>query len=341
MTLELLPKAQKCNIRCSYCYQNPMRDAGFMLKEYDIDAMLEQVDQSFSLFGGEPLLVPISDLEKFFQHGLEHYDHNGIQTNGILITDRHIVLFKKYKVNIGISIDGPGVLNSPRCDIKLTSKTLVNIERLVDNGIIPSFIVTLHKANLKHKYVLINWFHHLNDIGVYSIRLHFLENDGVDDLVPDPIDVSDFITDLAEIPFTKLKFDILDSVKDLLKDPHDPKASCVWNGCDAFTTPAVQGVAGDGSKSNCGRVNKDGIDYRKATGDMAARERTWALWNIPQEFGGCQGCRFFLACTGHCPGGGIDGDWRNRSEHCEIIYALFETFETADSPVWIGLLRTP
>jgi uncharacterized protein len=32
-------------------------------------------------------------------------------------------------------------------------------------------------------------------------------------------------------------------------------------------------------------------------------------------------------CKGQCPGTAIDGDWRNRTEHCEIWMQLFEYVE--------------
>jgi hypothetical protein len=32
-------------------------------------------------------------------------------------------------------------------------------------------------------------------------------------------------------------------------------------------------------------------------------------------------------CKGQCPGGAINGDWRNRSSKCELWKALFERFE--------------
>ena len=33
-------------------------------------------------------------------------------------------------------------------------------------------------------------------------------------------------------------------------------------------------------------------------------------------------------CKGQCPGTAIDGDWRNRTEHCEVWKALFTQLET-------------
>jgi uncharacterized protein len=34
-------------------------------------------------------------------------------------------------------------------------------------------------------------------------------------------------------------------------------------------------------------------------------------------------------CKGQCPGTAIDGDWRNRTEHCAVWMSLFERFERA------------
>jgi uncharacterized protein len=107
--------------------------------------------------------------------------------------------------------------------------------------------------------------------------------------------------------------------------------SCIWNACDPYTTRAVRGVGGNGQRSNCGRTNKDGIDFVKAS--VPGFERYLALYATPQEVGGCKGCRFFLMCKGQCPGTAIDGDWRNRTEYCEVwmtLYAFLEKELKAD-----------
>ena len=105
----------------------------------------------------------------------------------------------------------------------------------------------------------------------------------------------------------------------------DDQTTCVWNACDPYTTAAVRGVEGTGQASNCGRTNKDGIDFVK--GVRPGFERYLALYQTPQEHGGCQGCRFFLMCKGQCPGTSMAGDWRNRSEHCEVWKGLFRSVE--------------
>ena len=71
--------------------------------------------------------------------------------------------------------------------------------------------------------------------------------------------------------------------------------------------------------------DKDGIDFVKA--GREGFERYLALYHAPQDAGGCHGCRFFLMCKGQCPGGSINGDWRNRSSKCDLWMALFPRFE--------------
>src|SRR5882724_3561551 len=117
MAIEVRPLNVLCNIQCQYCYQNPQRDSGSTSNTYDMkkikDAIIAEGGR-FSLFGGEALLVPVEDLEELWSFGYARYGANGVQTNGTLISNRHIELFRKYRVHVGISVDGPGELNDVR-----------------------------------------------------------------------------------------------------------------------------------------------------------------------------------------------------------------------------------
>jgi len=55
--------------------------------------------------------------------------------------------------------------------------------------------------------------------------------------------------------------------------------------------------------------------------------RNEILAETPQEFGGCQGCKYWTACYGGCPSGAINNDWRNRTYLCPLWKALFQYFE--------------
>ena len=358
MGTELRPLSVKCNIRCRYCYQNPQRDASGQSYKYDMAAMkatVEREGRRFTLFGGEPLLVPERDLAELWSWGLIRFGGNGIQTNGSLINERHITMFKRYRVSVGISIDGPGELNDIRWagSLEATRRTTERIEtairRLCEEKVYPSLIITLHRGNATEEKlpILLNWLRSLEKLGVRSVRLHILEVDSPS--VREMYTLSDeenlraflYFAE-AESSFTTLRFDVFEDMRRLLVGKDD-STTCIWNACDQYTTAAVRGVEGNGQSSNCGRTNKDGIDYVK--GATPGYERYIALYETPYEQGGCNGCRFFAMCKGQCPGTAIDNDWRNRSEHCRIWMALFEHFErkllaNGDEPLSVSNLRT-
>jgi uncharacterized protein len=340
MTVELRPLGVHCNIACQYCYQNPQRDAGNLGRRYDLDAMKRAVTEEggpFTIFGGEPLLVPENDLEELWAWGLEQFGRNGIQTNGTLINEAHIRMFKRFNVSVGISIDGPGELNDVRWSGSLektrldTARTEAAIARLCQENIPPTLIVTLHRNNATRDKlpVMHEWFRQFDRRGVPSARLHLLESENQFIREKYALSVEENIEALMsfaaiEPDLRGMSLDIFHDVEELLQG-RDEQVGCVWRACDPYTTSAVRGVEGSGQRSNCGRTNKDGIDFVKS--DQPGFERYLALYNTPQRDGGCQGCRFFLMCKGQCPGTAIDGDWRNRTEHCGIWMKLFEHVE--------------
>jgi len=338
MSHEYTPVDLACNLKCDYCYQEPMRDAGNLVSPSDWEkakAQLEKLGHNFSLFGGEPLIAPIEHLEEVFQFGFERFGRNGIQTNGTLITERHIELFKKYKVGVGISCDGPDELSDLRRartddDTRIqTGRTLAAIERLCQVGLAPSIIVTVHKLNgsIGGRAKLREWFWKLETLGVKHINLHMLEVEkGMEHLALNEEENREAFRSLYEFSLTsKMQFQPFKDIWRLMTDVESDKVNCIWNACDPLTTRAVQGVSRNGSLRNCGRTNKEGINWRKA--DVAGNERTLVLYNTPQEFGGCKDCRFFVFCKGNCPGTAIDGDWRNRSVHCSTWYDLLSVTE--------------
>jgi uncharacterized protein len=340
MGTEVKPLGVKCNIQCQYCYQNPIRDAGVSAHTYDLEkikAAIEAEGKPFSLFGGEPLLMPKRDLENLWAWGLERFGRNSLQTNGTLIDDDHIAMFRKYRVGIGLSLDGPGALNDARWSGTLektrreTARAEAALERLAREGLAPSLIVTLHRLNASFERLpeLLDWVRGLEALNLRWVRLHLLEEDDTDVGTRYRLSAEENIHALLsfmslEKSLKTIRFDLMRDMRRLLLG-RDQVVTCVWQACDPYTTDAVSGVESQGQRSNCGRTNKDGVEYVKS--DTPGFERYLALYQTPQDAGGCQGCRFFLMCKGQCPGTAIAGDWRNRTEHCEVWKTVFETLE--------------
>jgi uncharacterized protein len=340
MPVEVRPLGSTCNIQCQYCYQNSQRDGRGQAPQYDLDAIKRAVELEggpVHLFGGEPLMMPFADLEDLLTWGQTRYGHSAVQTNGTLITDRHLELFGRLKVGVGISVDGPGPLNDARWCGSLqktretTKKTLDALENILERGLPVSLIITIHRANATQDRLttLLRWLARMDQSGVRSARIHLLEVDDPEVARAYAMSAEENISALlalrdAERSFRNLRFDIFAEVRDLLLGK-DEAATCVWRACDPYTTAAVRGVEGMGQRSNCGRTYKDGVEFVKS--DVPRFDRYIALYETPQSVGGCAGCRFFLMCKGQCPGTAIDGDWRNRTEHCSVWLAIFTTIE--------------
>lgn len=334
------------------CYQEPVRDAHNIQARYDIDkiiAQLEKTQQPFNLFGGEAFLVPIDDMERLWAYGYERWGHNGVQTNGTLITPEHIALCQKYRVHVGISIDGPGRLNRLRkvrrdeadtVTDAATAQTLHNLEALREAGVSVSCIITTHKENASRERLpeLLAFMDWLAERGVTQGNLHPLE---VDDpammqylLTPEEEAVAFRAFSVWAHDHPECHWKPMEDVERLLS-PTPSETTCFWHHCDPANTRAVYGIEGQGQLSNCGRTNKEGIDWVKA--DNTGYERYAVLSQTPPEYGGCQGCRFLGICGGGCPGEAIDGDWRNKTMHCELWKALL-----GDGEEWMrGMGMTP
>jgi uncharacterized protein len=362
MSLEFRPFGTRCNLRCRYCYEESTRARGEDV-HYDKAAVwdaLSATDSFWSLFGGEPLLLPLAQLEELLALAYGRFGRSSLQTNGSLITDRHVALFDKYRTHAGFSIDGPEELNDIRWagtlegTRKMTARSVAALETLAAKAVgddkphlRPSIIITLHAGNIgtpERQERLLAWLSDLDARGIQSCNLHVMEMDFEAGEWAVPHDTTiDFLRRLWTLAngFRQLRVAWFREVLALLRG-NDRNVNCTWHTCDPWNTSAVEGLEGDGSPSHCTRTNKDGLAWLPAGGagqptvhaiggfeGNRFHERQLSLYVTPQAAGGCQGCDYWLLCRGQCPGCGeasvaeSQGDWRQRSVHCPIWKGLF------------------
>ncbi|MFE3758724.1 FxsB family cyclophane-forming radical SAM/SPASM peptide maturase [Nocardia tengchongensis] len=116
----------RCNLACDYCYMYEMADQSWrskpkamsrkiftdscdMIRAHAVRHSLPAVGLVFH--GGEPLLVGPGDLEFFACTAREILEPVvgltlGIQTNGVLIDDDVLRICDRWKIDIGVSLDG-------------------------------------------------------------------------------------------------------------------------------------------------------------------------------------------------------------------------------------------
>ncbi len=122
----LIKLASRCNLNCSYCYW--FKDASVyekpaLMQDNVVDAFVDKLKQHIIsnnvpeflciFHGGEPLLYNIDKFELFVEklQGVENSTSCkvmfSVTTNGVLINEKWCALFKKYNVQVAVSIDGP------------------------------------------------------------------------------------------------------------------------------------------------------------------------------------------------------------------------------------------
>jgi uncharacterized protein len=108
-----------CNINCSYCYL-PERDNKAVIAHSTIANLFAKlfetgwIDQVATVIwhAGEPLVLPVEFYRQAFE-AIEALRPDGItlihsfQTNGMLLTQEWCDFAKEWKVQIGVSVDGP------------------------------------------------------------------------------------------------------------------------------------------------------------------------------------------------------------------------------------------
>jgi uncharacterized protein len=108
-----------CNIDCAYCYLPNRNDKKRLTLEvaerlferlFKFPTIKESVDLVWH--AGEPMVLPVSYYEEMFTlvqriAGPNLQVRQSFQTNATLISDAWCELIKKWKVNLGLSIDGP------------------------------------------------------------------------------------------------------------------------------------------------------------------------------------------------------------------------------------------
>ena len=333
----LLKPTLGCNLKCRYCYEQDIRANEPI--EIDIDAITNTVKEvytrdckgsSICVHGGEALTLPKQDLEKLLKCAFEEAGYSSIQTNGTLMDDDHIAMFKQYKTGVGISIDGRWPLNELRwagSDAKtkeMTEKTISSIYRLLENGIFPGMIAVISKANGTEDRIsqLKGFLQEMHNAGVTSARLNLAisEKWGLtsDEAKTAYLELCEYTLADPKRMYQPFR-DMVDNLLGL------GMGTCVFTKCDFYHTTAGHAILGDGSETCCLKTAGNGRPF--VWDSQYSDVRYQALQSIPREEGGCGGCRYWRVCYGFCPSETSGGDWRNRAIYCEAYHACWEYIE--------------
>lgn len=127
----LLKVHSRCNLACDHCYvythvDQSWRTRPLVMSRATIDHAAARIAEHAGkhdlpfviviLHGGEPLLAGAETIEYLLRSvrsavGRQTRVVFGVQTNGLLLNDDFLELFSRFRVRVGISLDGPPAAN--------------------------------------------------------------------------------------------------------------------------------------------------------------------------------------------------------------------------------------
>jgi len=325
----LLKPTLACNNNCKYCYQKAIKH---FFVEYNIDKVLETAERVYketkmrpiALHGGEPLIMPLKDIEACLKFAYRHTGESSIVTNGLNINDEIIKLFKKYKTIVDISIDGLPHMNILRCNKEKTERIMKNIELLVQEGVKVFPMTVLHKYNKNPKDLLefINW---LRKIGINDIHVMYCRPPEIPtDYMLSPEELLEVFKFLTKIHISSFDFRV-DQVDYFISNLCGSPIinDCFMTPCDIFCPERAITILGDGTVTGCMFTNLHIQHFSRLKEPIYVRYM--ALRKIPVSDGGCGGCKYWTICYGGCPGSATD--WRMKDWYCYTFYKIYEYLE--------------
>ena len=333
-----------CNLDCDYCFyrsnssnslksrQNmPFSVAKKALLDFKkiVDHNVKDEDywQQITFYGGEPLLNK-SLLYSAIPYARELFGNNTnlvINTNGTLIDENDILLFKEYGVEVQISLDG----DKDKHDLHRKTQTgeptydlvLSNMKRLIDNGIkvLPMITATDDNVDGFSKQI----YNIVRELGIddYAVNVLITNSFGTDDSYTRKLseemlkayrDFGELATDYAFVELYK---------KLIGEDKSISKASC---GSSRKIT-----VFPNGEVYSCQAMEKVGINHMGCIDSNYIESPNWECWKSRSRFDipECLECGAVISCGGGCATGSYNYNssiYDIDRNNCEYTKKLFK-----------------
>ncbi len=162
-----------CNLRCTYCCTDavPLTKPGATMTmtthKRAVSLLVgntQNEEVQWIFHGGEPMLLPPAWYEEAIEHCIAVAEANprlkrltiGMQSNLTRLTPEHLALIKKYRIQVGTSLDGPPKLS----DVYRQGGKRVeeSIELLHREGAPAGVISLINKNTIRHLDEVVDYF---------------------------------------------------------------------------------------------------------------------------------------------------------------------------------------
>lgn len=341
--------AAECNLRCSYCYwfADPNVLNGRSIASKDVCSLfVDQVSKyladcpketlTISLHGGEPLLIGKSRFSWLCDELRSRAGERvrlACQTNGTLIDQEWVSIFRYFKVQVGVSIDGPPTIHNARRLGKHGAGSYDHAKRgfdlLQNAGLDPGILAVWSPVSSAREIVE----HFVNGLGVswFDVLLMDATNDQITE------NCAEFYCQLFDIWLTELQREkvtvrICEAITRALLGLHSGMESIGRGPVTTF------GVSSDGNYQLLDVLNVAGCELSKtpySLVNMSIEEflHSPAYASQVAESNSisavCEKCRF----ANECGGGYFPSRWsrlngfKNPSAHCTSLFQIFDYCE--------------
>ncbi len=268
----------RCNLDCLYCYENitkkgeDMSEATF--REL-ADLVLEHSDMphiTFLFHGGEPTLLPNEWYEQSMDYARQKAKACGkrvsftMQTNLLGVNTSKIDLFLRYDIQLGISLDGPAMLQSTMRGGE--DKVFANFKKIQAAGVKAGVLVTINEANYEHFSTICHWL--VQEAEVHNFKANVVTPVGrgyelppmsADKIFAAQYSILEYMiaTEGRELQESNLNMELLRFFAKEEELPNLRHTLCHEQRCGAGTN--VLGVTPAGDLLPCGRFTWDESEY--------------------------------------------------------------------------------
>jgi len=303
----ILEGALKCNRNCKYCYQKILHGEGTL--DYNKEAIAKTVKFLYKtykdeivLHGGEPLLLPLQDIEYFLKLSYELSGKSSICTSGLLINENHIKLFKKYNTSVSVSIDGFAEQNILRASKEETERTLQNISILADEDIPVCVMMVAHKLNYNYIFDFIIKMSK-------TVKFFKINHESLTPYSITPETLFLLWKKLAKLQMLPVGISIEPINTFIFNLLNNTNSECYTSLCDFNCTERAKRVMPNGEVYNCSVLPIQTLySFKPSYKRYYILERTE-----------CKGCKFWNYCYGGCA-----AYYYHKDKYCYAFYKIYE-----------------
>lgn len=318
----LVKLTSECNLECKYCYVKPHQNQAQFMSEKVLSAIFNKYsayaekledDRRFMYYiwhGGEPLSCGLDyfkrliEIQRIFDDR-NYIVYNGVQTNGTLLDKTWVKFLKENNFAIGLSLDGPRLIQEMFRAGKNGKDSFASVERSIkllhDEGLLFSVIAVISNESAPYWKDI---YDYLSSLDVRYVDFLPCYN-GHDGMFLTPENYETFYLSMVKHWLDNDKnVDIRffsDISNKIRNDCHGASLGCeVMGQCGE-----VQYITENGDLFPCtvlpvddrmkmGNIVKDDLEACLSSENYQAFQRTF---NVDSE---CETCEYFKVCKGGC-----------------------------------------